>query len=130
MITKYIVNNLSGQTINGEAILNPYKVYTATITYNVDGWISTNILQNTLGGNLTFELTSVQSEFSVTATSLFTTNKTFVLMDGPVNGIYYSTGVACKIISENELTISFDGGNGLMLGEEPVTGFIEVRVYN
>ena len=32
MSTKYIVNNLSGQTINGEPILRPYKVYTALLT--------------------------------------------------------------------------------------------------
>jgi hypothetical protein len=30
--TKYIVDNLSGQTINGEPILRPYKVYTALVT--------------------------------------------------------------------------------------------------
>ena len=30
--TKYIVNNASGQTINGESILPAYKVYTALLT--------------------------------------------------------------------------------------------------
>jgi hypothetical protein len=30
--TKYIVNNQAGQTIHGEAILRPYKVYTALLT--------------------------------------------------------------------------------------------------
>ena len=32
MSTKYIVNNLSGQTINGNPILPKYKVYTALLT--------------------------------------------------------------------------------------------------
>ena len=32
MSTKYIVDNISGQTINGEPILRPYKVYTALLT--------------------------------------------------------------------------------------------------
>ena len=32
MATKYIVNNVSGQTINGESILPKYKVYTALLT--------------------------------------------------------------------------------------------------
>jgi hypothetical protein len=32
MSTKYIVNNISGQTINDEPILRPYKVYTALLT--------------------------------------------------------------------------------------------------
>jgi hypothetical protein len=30
--TKYIVNNLSGQTINGESVMPQYKVYTALLT--------------------------------------------------------------------------------------------------
>ena len=132
MITKYIVNNLSGQTINGEAILNPYKVYTATITYNLDGWISTNVLQNTLGGNLTFVLLSnTNSSFSVTSTGLFVTDKTFVLMNGPFLEDTGAGGTSCKIISENELSISFDGyGNLNFINETPITAFIEVRVYN
>ena len=32
MATKYIVNNVTGQTINGETIQRPYKVYTALLT--------------------------------------------------------------------------------------------------
>jgi len=32
MATKYIVDNLTGQTINGQQILQPYKVYTALLT--------------------------------------------------------------------------------------------------
>ncbi len=32
--TKYIVNNVTGQTINGESILPAYKVYTALLTQN------------------------------------------------------------------------------------------------
>jgi hypothetical protein len=35
--TKYIVNNLSGQTITNEPILRPYKVYTALLTQSGDG---------------------------------------------------------------------------------------------
>jgi hypothetical protein len=36
MATKYIVNNVTGQTINGQQIL-PYKVYTALLTQSGDG---------------------------------------------------------------------------------------------
>lgn len=35
--TKYIVNNLSGQTITNEPILRPYKVYTALLTQSGNG---------------------------------------------------------------------------------------------
>ena len=34
--TKYITNNQAGQTINGESILRPYKVYTALLTQSGD----------------------------------------------------------------------------------------------
>ena len=32
MATKYIVNNVTGQTINGETVQRPYKVYSSIIT--------------------------------------------------------------------------------------------------
>ena len=35
--TKYIVNNLSGQTITNESILRPYKVYSALLTQSGNG---------------------------------------------------------------------------------------------
>ena len=36
MATKYIVNNVTGQTINGQQV-QPYKVYTALLTQSGDG---------------------------------------------------------------------------------------------
>jgi hypothetical protein len=46
--TKYIVDNLSGQTINGEPILRPYKVYTALLN-TTDGVPEAIVLENTIG---------------------------------------------------------------------------------
>jgi len=48
MSTKYIVNNLADQTINGEPILRPYKVYTALLTQS--GITNPQIISD---GNLT-----------------------------------------------------------------------------
>ena len=56
MGTKYIVNNVSGQTINGETFQRPYKVYTALLTQNG----SSEIL-GLLGGDLTIGVTYIIS---------------------------------------------------------------------
>ena len=49
--TKYIVNNVSGQTINGEQ-LQPYKVYTALLTQN-----GTSNTSDITSGNITIGVT-------------------------------------------------------------------------
>ena len=41
MATRYIVNNVTGQTINGETIQRPYKVYTALLTQNGSSSVTT-----------------------------------------------------------------------------------------
>ena len=51
MATKYIVNNVTGQTINGQSIL-PYKVYTALLTQ-----IGGNETGDIQAGNLTIGVT-------------------------------------------------------------------------
>ena len=59
MPTKYIVNNVSGQTINGQSLF-PYKVYTALLTQS-----GGNDPQTTTGGTLTigvtYEITNIQT---------------------------------------------------------------------
>jgi hypothetical protein len=57
MTTKYIVNNLPGQTINGESILRPYRVFTALLTQN--GANDPNLLiNNPLTIGVTYEILS------------------------------------------------------------------------
>ena len=102
-----------------------YKVYTATVTYNQTEWLSTNVLQNTLGGSLTFELTSSDTDsFTITSSGLFTLGKTFVLLNSPLEG----NGTGAVVNSTNEIQIAFDSYNTPTFGE--LTGFIEIRVYN
>ena len=59
MATKYIVNNVSGQTINGE-LLQPYKVYTALLT-QTGGDDPQTISAGTLVVGVTYEITNYQS---------------------------------------------------------------------
>ena len=60
MATKYIVNNVSGQTINGE-LLQPYKVYTALLT-QTGGDDPQTISAGTLVVGVTYEITNYQSD--------------------------------------------------------------------
>lgn len=115
-LTKVVYANSGGSST--------YKVYTATVTYlQGDTLLNVNVLENTLGGSLTFVL-DFQSEFIVTSSGLFTLDKTFVLMNSPEDG----TGTYAKVDSINQLTVNFDSYGNDPFGE--VTGFIEIRVYN
>jgi len=71
MSTKYIVNNVTGQTINGNLTINgdvvitgntntrPYKVYTALLTQIGDG--TTTLTNGTLDIGKVYEITNYQS---------------------------------------------------------------------
>jgi len=52
--TRYIVNNVTGQTINGQSVTPSYKVYTALLTQS-----GGDTLQNISSGNLTIGVTYV-----------------------------------------------------------------------
>lgn len=71
MSTKYIVNNVTGQTINGNLTINgdviitgntntrPYKVYTALLNQSGDG--TTTLTNGTLDIGKLYEITNYQS---------------------------------------------------------------------
>ena len=59
MSTKYIVDNLSGQTITGQPILRPYKSYTALLTQSGN---SSN-QQNITSGDLTIGVTYLIDDY-------------------------------------------------------------------
>ena len=59
MGTKYIVNNVSGQTINGETFQRPYKVYTALLRQS-GGDNPESTTSGTLDIGRTYEITSYQ----------------------------------------------------------------------
>jgi len=68
MATKYIVNNLSGQTINDQQLL-PYKVYTALLTQS-----GGDDIQQLIGTNLTIGVTYR------------------IIYDGPIVGDFINVG--------------------------------------
>lgn len=112
----------------------PYKIYTATVTWNrIDGVVDVNVMQNTLG-NVDFEyIPTAYAGFYVTSSNLFTENKTFVLMNGynwnDDSYLASAAGTSCTIQSESQLTINFDGYGNANNTDNNLTGFIEIRVY-
>lgn len=60
MATRYIVDNVTGQTINGEAVQRPYKVYTALLRQSGGDSADTKNSGTTVIGR-TYEITNYQA---------------------------------------------------------------------
>ena len=107
-----------------------YSVYTALVTWDDTGLIDLNVLENTLGGDLVFTCYP-SADFTINSIdNLFTTGKTFVLMNSPYNSHGYAgsgTGAECAAV--DTINVSFDA-YGNIGNVYPKTGFIEIRVYN
>ena len=108
METKYIVNNLSGQTINGEPILRPYKVFTALLSQSgTDGSIS---LQS---GNVTEGVTYIiygnDGDYSNVGAPDNNDGTKFIAINSEVPNSYgtgelkYDPGAPVAIILENTI---------------------------
>jgi hypothetical protein len=124
MSTKYIVDNVSGQTINGVSILRPYKVYTALITQSGAGVAPTDVvLENSLTGAIVWTYDST-GEYIGTLTGEFINNKTYL-------SALPSQTTQLKLVRLNNDSVNLGTGtggvktNGLLL-DTP----IEIRVYN
>ena len=122
--TKYIVNNASGQTINGESILPVYKVYTALLSQAGKGNAPTAIvLENTIG-DIVWTYSSV-GEYVGTLANAFTNSKTYVY---------------AYITPSSLIRFERDGVNRVSIGTTDNLGAktngllnqtsIEIRVYN
>jgi hypothetical protein len=125
MATKYIVNNLSGQTIDGNLIINgdvtitgttntrPYKVYTALLTQTGGGggaYIGTGSL--TIGVTYTIDYLSANMDFTNvgapnnnlgTAFVATGTNPTSWGEDEGLNILAYDTSAPVVTVLENTL---------------------------
>jgi|694.fasta_scaffold09927_39 hypothetical protein len=117
MTTKYIVNNLSGQTITNEPILRPYKVYTALLTQTGINPPVATVLENTLGFIPTYSYNGT-GNYSINSSSGFTSDKTVVFITSESTDIIYSTQV-----SSSEIIIG--GVSDDLMSKTS----IEIRVY-
>ena len=153
--TKYIVNNLSGQTLNGDLTINgdfiitgttnirPYKVYTALLTQSgTDAPVAT-VLENTLGV-ITLQRNEL-GDYSILSDNLFLDGKTFMPQsfsfdaeqsvipyadDSSINGHY-----SFWKTSEGDIKIFMYNNTGTFVEWSTALGTsfelpIEIRVYN
>lgn len=114
MNTKYIVNNLSGQTINGNPIDPKYKVYTALLTQNGGDDPSAISSDNDLYKGVTYEITGNPSNTDLTpfgapnsiVGTKFVSNQTVSLIDifsPDLFELSYNTGAPVVTILENTI---------------------------
>jgi hypothetical protein len=126
------INNIQGDidTIYEEidALQPTYKVYTALLTTVTTGNPTAIVLENTVG-SITWTR-SAQGVYTANSSSLFTTNKTFVLI-GPYNFTNTNTFlVTYDLVTPSLITFrASDNEGGLIDGLGPEFP-IEIRVYN
>lgn len=111
MGTKYIVNNVTGQTINGQQ-LQPYKVYTALVTQS--------------GGSNVLQLADPDfTVVGVTYTITSNTNSDFTNVGAPNNN------VGTSFVATGTTPIWNDGGDILSYDEgAPVVTILENTIGN
>lgn len=121
MSTKYIVNNVSGQTITGDLTINgnvvitgttnirPYKVYTALLTQSGDG-TSTQITGPLVVGK-TYEIVT------------FETGDDFTNVANVVSGVINTNG--CVFIATGTTPTDYSNGSELRDTSAPVATVLE-----
>ena len=112
MATKYIVNNVTGQTINGQSVLPTYKVYTALLTQtgddNPDSTYSGNLLIGRtyqifdLGGAVGYDFTNVGAPNNNLNTSFVATGTTPTSWGTNVC-LNYNSGAPVVTVLENTI---------------------------
>lgn len=138
--TKYIVNNVTGQTIysgitingnltlSGNTNIRPYKVYTALLTQEAGNPLSVDVLENTIGEVIwTHPSTGVYigtlaSAFPLAKTALFISNSLW----NSSNITYITNGG-----SGDSITIeTYDSSNTSL--SDDILGYttVEIKVYD
>jgi len=119
--------NFSIQGIIDLAI--PYKVYTAIITQSFTSAPVATVLQNTLGGNLTWTYDSIGS-YQVSSDGLFTLNKTTLTC----SNMWYDIPRVYPNFEESNFPNNIKILNISSYNKFQVNGiekaFVEIRVYN
>lgn len=109
-----------------DAAISPSLIYKALLTQSGTSAPTATVLENTLGGTVTFGYIST-GVYTVNCTSCFASNKTFVLMNSGVNGAYVN-GINLSTTSQFFInTTSNTTGSAADSGNN-ATAF-EIRVY-
>jgi len=125
-----LFNTVTGLTVNGNLTvtgttnIRPYKVYTALLTQTgTNPPIAVTVLENTLGGNITFTYFDV-GNYRAISDSLFTPNKTSSILAGLGS---FSSGSRPQSSTTVSLSTAVGGvysDNGL------INTLFEIKVYD
>ncbi|HEU0126388.1 MAG TPA: hypothetical protein VFQ56_08785, partial [Flavobacterium sp.] len=133
------INNLAGTDTrnvaadsNGNLVISsvdsrPYKVYTALISQSSTSAPTATVLENTLGGTVTWSRTST-GIYNATVSGLFTNLKTAVFVQG--GGSSPSVTVGDRVDSNTCTFQTRQMSTGTYLDSAITNGTVEIRVYN
>lgn len=111
-----------------DAVAKPYKVYTALLSQSGTSAPTAVVLENTLGGLITFTYSGVGNYTIDSVDELFTIDKTFVMkpteMDDNINYRITIEGLDYDVITINSYN------NGTFANDIISRLFIEIRVYD
>ena len=110
-----------------QAAARPYKVYTALVTQTLDSAPVANVLENTLGGSVSFSRVST-GIYRISLTGAFTLNKTwFSYTRGITNNALNVINAIRRVDND---TIEFNSVvNGSFFDGQTGNDAIEIRVY-
>jgi len=119
----YTLPNASGTIALAETI-KPYKVYTALLSQSGTSAPTATVLENTLGGTIVWTRVN-PGIYSGTLTGAFTTDKTILLNNNPVGGVF--TNIFSSV---NTITIQTRNYSNAQTDDGLSNTSIEIRVYN
>lgn len=133
MATRYIVDNATGQTINGEQIVRPYKVYSATITQTGTTAPIATVLENTIG-EIVWSY-DAPGQYIATLQDAFTENKVFFIHQSIVSDDGGATQYTVflfrsdpSFLSLRTYNMAYTLTDGCLQAGTPLS--LEIRVYN
>ena len=107
-----------------QANTRPYKVYTALLSQSGTSAPVATVLENTLGGSIVWTRVN-PGIYSGTLTGAFTTDKTILLNNNPVGGVF--TNIFSSV---NTITIQTRNYSNAQTDDGLSNTSIEIRVYN
>jgi hypothetical protein len=107
------------------------KVYVAKLSQSGENNPTATIIENTLGGDVTFIRTGVGT-YRISSTGLFTADKTFIHIPGPFKdqyGNFAEVWAAVNVVSANIIDFQTSEG-GAASDEYLYNTFIKIEVYS
>ena len=104
--------------------IRPYKVYSALLSQKSANFPATLVLENSLGGDVTWEYVTTGT-YRATFAGGVNSNNTLIFFGTPKDS---TVKIVANIINENELRLETYDSSGLNDGLLLITSF-EIRVY-